>query len=850
MAERKLKIWTTDWFAGLVYTAVFLLGVYQLAPGYFAGIENAAYDSAMGVSPLRLQPHPNISVVDIDDESIDKIGRWPWPRDILAAVIDSLSRGGARVIAVPVFLSEAQLDPGVAELEALTEYFDRPSLAGTAAESPVADDLVALRAQIDAAIGRLNYDTVLATSIGQAGNVVLPLEIQFGMPVGNLPEPLPRAVTENALGNVVAGDAHPLQSVRLLPPLTALAEQAAGLGVLAIPLESDGKVRYEPLVVEHYGTYLPSLALSVASRYENVDVADIQVGLGSGIRFGNLSVATTPDLRMLPSFHAARDGELAFRTESFFDVWAGVVPPETFRGKIVLIGPSARGVGDTLATPVSDAEAPVMVLANSISSLLQRDFYTYPGWADAARLAVFLALAVYLMFGVPRLRPGVATGLTLGLLTLLIGAEFGLLLGEGMWLPLMATALFLGLGHVILTIKRFRVSERLRLHSEADSAESNKMLGLAFQGQGQLDMAFEKFRKCPVDDSVAELLYNLALDYERKRQFNKAGAVYGHIVQFDPDYRDVAARQQRSQNMDGTVMLGIGQGSRPPSLLLSQDGVTNPMLGRYVVEKEIGKGAMGTVYLGRDPKINRVVAIKTIALSEEFDEDELQNAKERFFREAESAGRLNHPDIVTVYDAGEEHDLAYIAMEFLKGEHLNGHTRPEKLLPTDKVLHIISRAADALEYAHREGVIHRDIKPANIMYDAGTDDVKITDFGVARITDSSKTKTGIVLGTPSYMSPEQLSGQTVTGRSDLFSLAVTLYQLLAGQLPFRADSMATLMFKITNEPPTPLSAVRPDLPDELGSIIDKCLTKDPDERFQTGSEMAVALRECCTEMAA
>ncbi|MDH3768853.1 MAG: protein kinase, partial [Gammaproteobacteria bacterium] len=463
-------------------------------------------------------------------------------------------------------------------------------------------------------------------------------------------------------------------------------------------------------------------------------------------------------------------------------------------------------------------------------------------------LALFLLLAAYLIFVLPRLRVGMAAGMTALLLVVLVGGEFLFLLGEGIWLQLMAPAVFLGLGHAVMTIKRSRVTERLRLHSEADNAESNKMLGLALQGQGQLDMALEKFSKCPMDDGMAEVLYNLALDFERKRQFNKAGAAYSLVHQHDPAFRDVASRIKRSETMGNTVMLGMGPGSRPPSLLL--DDVTKPMLGRYVVEKEIGKGAMGTVYLGRDPKINRVVAIKTIALSEEFDDDELQAAKDRFFREAESAGRLNHPDIVTVYDAGEEHDLAYIAMEFLKGDHLNKNTRPDALLETNNVLQIISRAADALDYAHKEGVVHRDIKPANIMYEPNGNDVKITDFGVARITDSSKTKTGIVLGTPSYMSPEQLSGQNVTGRSDLFSLGVTLYQLLTGQLPFRADSMATLMFKISNEAPTPLGVVRPDLPDTLAKIIERILDKDPDSRFQTGAEMAVALRECCTELAA
>jgi len=250
------------------------------------------------------------------------------------------------------------------------------------------------------------------------------------------------------------------------------------------------------------------------------------------------------------------------------------------------------------------------------------------------------------------------------------------------------------------------------------------------------------------------------------------------------------------------------------------------------------------VYLGRDPKINRVVAIKTMALSQEFDADELKDVKERFFREAETAGRLNHPNIVQMYDAGEEHDLAYIAMEFLKGKDLVPYTKPDNLLPLPKAMNIVMHVAEALSYAHGNQVVHRDIKPANFMYEPESDQVKVTDFGIARITDSSKTKTGMVLGTPSYMSPEQLSGKKIDGRSDLFSLGVTLYQLASGQLPFVGDSMAQLMFKIANEPHLDIRTVKPDLPDCLVAIIDRALVKDADQRYQTGGEMAKDLRAC------
>jgi serine/threonine-protein kinase len=408
---------------------------------------------------------------------------------------------------------------------------------------------------------------------------------------------------------------------------------------------------------------------------------------------------------------------------------------------------------------------------------------------------------------------------------------------------MMTPGALLAIGYLLITTKRFLVTERGKARSDEESTESNRMLGIAFQSQGQLDMAFEKFRKCsPVDEQVLEAMYNLALDFERKRQFNKATSVYQYMAKHDKDFRDIETRMNRAQKMEETVMLGGSGGHAGGTLMLDGEGVEKPMLGRYEVEKELGKGAMGIVYLGKDPKISRVVAIKTMALAQEFEEDELEEVKERFFREAETAGRLNHPNIVTIYDAGEEHDLAYIAMEFLKGHDLARYCKPDNLLKMRTVLSIVARAAEGLDFAHQQNVVHRDIKPANIMYEPESDTIKITDFGIARITDSSKTKTGMVLGTPSYMSPEQLAGKKVDGRSDLFSLGVMLYQMLSGSLPFKADSMASLMFKITNEEAADVRTIRAEIPEALSAVINKAMTKDADQRFQTGVEFANALK--------
>lgn len=272
-------------------------------------------------------------------------------------------------------------------------------------------------------------------------------------------------------------------------------------------------------------------------------------------------------------------------------------------------------------------------------------------------------------------------------------------------------------------------------------------------------------------------------------------------------------------------------------------------LGRYKILKELGRGAMGHVYLGKDPTIQRFVAIKTMCFDEIEEESKLQEVKTRFFREAESAGRLSHPNIVTIYDAGEEGNLGYIAMELVEGKSLKDWSRSPKSLPFGKVARMLATVADALDYAHQQGIVHRDIKPANIML---TDDrlVKVMDFGIAKMASSSQTRTDVVLGTPTYMSPEQIAGKKVDGRSDIFSLGIVLFELLAGQPPFTADTLPALLFAIAHNPHPELSQYRKDLPPMCKEVVDRALQKDPPHRYRRAGHFAQDLRTCFQGFAA
>lgn len=267
--------------------------------------------------------------------------------------------------------------------------------------------------------------------------------------------------------------------------------------------------------------------------------------------------------------------------------------------------------------------------------------------------------------------------------------------------------------------------------------------------------------------------------------------------------------------------------------------IATEKLGRYEILSELGQGAMGVVYKAVDPLIDRIVAIKTI----KFDgtNEETVNFEERFYREAKSAGRLNHPNIVTIYDVGKSDDAAYIAMEYLEGKQLKDILDVHTPMSIERIADIAAQIAEGLAYAHKNGIVHRDIKPANVMLLQG-DRVKITDFGIAHMSTSSGTLAGTVLGSPRYMAPEQVVGKAVDGRSDLFALGVLLYEMLTGESPFEGDNINTTMYRIVNEAPVPPKTLAPRIPEAFDYIVAKALAKHPDARYQNAADMADDLR--------
>jgi len=600
------------------------------------------------------------------------------------------------------------------------------------------------------------------------------------------------------------------------------ADQSLPTGHLLFSPDADGKRRGQILLLPGMGQLIPSLPLQLALQAQGESLQKLQTiptELAGTLQTRTLKIPVSGYYRML---FAVQPGHLPFQVYSAIDLLKGNLQQETLQGKVILVGP-INSYGDQHQVAGHGDMSTSELAALATATLLENSTPKRPSWGWLLETIVMLYFAVLLILLVPRLsfRTGFATLLLFLASWVLIAA--GALIIFGLWLKIVPAIAFCLINFILV---RWHIEYQQRnLHKQ----ERYKVLTQRFQEQGSLDLALEKALLIqPQIKSAKEVLYNLGLEFERKRMPHKAMTVYRHLLQAGR-FRDSKNRlKQLAQHEQTTVLNQDDNGT----VILNQPG-EKPTLGRYRIEKELGQGAMGTVYLGIDPKINRRVAIKTLAYKQ-IEQGKLFQIKERFFREAEAAGNLSHQNIVTIYDVGEEADLAFFAMEFLAGENLSPYCQPKQRLPIFQVIKIISQVTTALDYAHRQGVIHRDIKPANIVL-LPEGQIKVTDFGIARITTSSHTETGIILGTPSYMSPEQLAGKKVDGRSDLFSLGVVMYELLSGEKPFHGESMAALMHNISSATYRPLKELCPRLPEPCYTIVEKLLQKTVTRRFRSAA---------------
>ena len=841
------KLARFSWLPGGLAAAFVIVVGRLISSTTYAPVELMLYDRVMRATPAN--PSSDVVLVTIDDASISRLGAWPWPRDVHASLIDHLNAAGARVVAFSVPIDTSPRTSEAERLRAALALLESSDLGGS-------EQTQQLRRLLGESSAGRDPDAHLAQAMQAHGNVVLPVEVRLAETA--------RGKSDLATRLFAAGDPGALRAARpadiVGKPAPVLATAAAAIGHTQVIADADRTVRSDAAALSVADdALLPSLATAIAARGFGVAPADLTFGNGNELHLGERVRPLSEALTIRPHYFSVQPSQ--FVQYPYWQVLSGEIPADRLRGKIAIIGfmGSQLAAPGTVTTPASDASPAMLTTASTVTSLTAGKIYSRPGYAVALEWLVALAVVAFAAFALPYAGVGFGALGSVLFVAILLVAEIGLLSSSLVWARLVLPCLGVLVGYgLFLPGELMRRATGRSEDAKSASAASLRTLGQTFQRQGQLDLAFETYRRCPLDAATMELLYLLGNDFEKRRQVQKASNVYSYIAARDPNYRDLRARRSRLKEQPMTRNVPptpTPPPATPPELATqpSDPDMAYPAprharatrtLGRYEIERELGKGAMGTVYLGRDPKINRVVAIKAIPLAEEFEENDLQEARARFFREAEMAGRLNHPAIVTVYDAGEDQGLAFIAMEFLRGTHLSTFTEAARLLPFKNTMLLVARMADALYYAHRQNVVHRDIKPANIMFNPDTDELKITDFGIARLTDTSRTKTGIVLGTPSFMSPEQLEGRPLDGRSDQFALGVSLYQLLCGQLPFRAESMPRLMQKIATEPHASVRLVRPELPECIDAIIGRTLSKSADDRYAHCGEVASALRAC------
>jgi serine/threonine-protein kinase len=820
---------------GIIIAAIFIFLSF-ISIGAFESLERILYGIEMRLAISPSMGAGKIAIVNIDEKSLDKLGSWPWPRSLIAEMITILKDNGARLIGLNIDLSEKEKNQGLEEIKGLyNEIISKTE--------PEKTDTWLLN-RLDEIEEVMDNDNHLLQAIKESGNVILPVTGTFGAYDSEL------VLTDNniyldkdrmKLTGIQLSKKNFASVKELKTPYYELSTSSHGLGHIDLSPAYLMDGRSHLMFFDFRGHIIPSMPLRIALEYtgEKYDELSVQ---SKGIQLSKSFIPATNG-RMLIRF---KGGMRSFPYYSFVDILNVKKVPAVFDDKIVLLDYTAEG-GPTINTPVDHKMPRVEFIANAIDNLLAADYLRRPSAMPYIEALFLLLLIMSFSIILPRVTYINRISILLGLLlfVIILGVIFFLTLN--IWFKTVYICLAMVTLYVEIFISDLISTQRQMKIKSKEFMESNRMLGLSFQSQGLLDLAFEKFRKCPLDASMKDVIYNLGLDYERKRMINKAISVYEYIAQNDNRFRDINDRISKLKKVIGAMPMAGPKGKKEEKIVVVEGLEIKPTVGRYEIVREIGQGAMGVVYEARDPKINRLLAIKTIRFSDEFEEDRVKDIRERFFKEAEIAGKLSHPSIVSIYDVGEDYELTYLAMEFLEGSDLRRHCKEGDLLPLRKVLDIVSEVAIALDYAHSQEVIHRDVKPGNIML-LKNGKVKVTDFGIAKAISSTQTKSGIVLGTPNYMSPEQVNGQKIDGRSDLFSLGVVFFELLTGQVPFHGKNMTNLLYQITQVRHPSARDINPKVPKVCDQIINKALEKDPGSRFQSGTEFAKYLRATIKKM--
>lgn len=783
-------------------------------------------DLIMSVTAEDKQP-ANVAIVRIDPKAMDQYGEWPWDHDLIADLTAAVASGEPKAILLDFDIPEDAEQAESGHTEVLTEQ------------------LQWIRQVV------LEYDIALATY--QSGRTATP-QYLFNNSIA----------VDNPLG-VMDEDAS-LLTRKVFLPAEQLLTHKPFMGFRYHTPDADRVLRRQPLIMFYDGYYYPDASLTTAGVYLGIAPPEIKVIEGESVWIGTKRKIPIDDRgELLLTFPKGNP----FREFTATEILGEGFNFEQLKDKAIIIGLASIEQAEQYHTSISEDKSGLLVKATVIENIINSNFVKAGDELGWLYLLLMFVLGGAGAFFLPRLNLKFRLLAILGALIILVNAAYLIytsdhILFEVSYLtaqlllfmiasPMLDSELLLGAEKA--AGKRERATSRpkatpvkageqkdvpMRFVQESETAQ---------QPTVQVDAVQPGKTSAFAGESDSDGLDHQAIDIDSD------GVFLG-----DSDGAPTGGTAQQEQMADSSGDLGLGDApfddiaedesggilrdAADPEIKttsdsqqireLTKDDIRN--LGRYQVTGVLGKGAMGTVYKGIDPAINRPVALKTIRLDFVNDPEELEELKERLHREAQAAGKLSHPNIVTIYDVGSEGSLQYIAMEYLEGRTLEDMIKKKVRFNYRIIAQIITQICNALGYAHDRGIVHRDIKPANIMI-LSDYRVKVMDYGIARVDSNSMTKTGIAMGTPNYISPEQLRGLTIDRRADLFSLGVVMYEMLLGRRPFKGENITALIYSILNNEPEKPTNVKPQIPLLFDHIIGRALQKDPNQRYQKATEL-------------
>jgi len=741
------------------------------------------------------KPSGDVVILAIDDKAIEYLGDWPWNHQVLAQLVEALTYYHPRCVAFRFPIKEN------------------------------VDDFVSGMSQL------------LAENILQSGNIILPFYPTLADRTPNT-KTAAEWLGRSTLESILPFEAEKIpKASRIESASEIFARSAVTSAALLSQFDSDNHVRRQPFIMRFERNLYPSIELAAAARHVGASFDRIEFDQDAGrLKIGDIMIPVDKKGQSLIRFYGPAG---SFPSYSAKDFWDGELQVDQIRGKTVLVAVTASGIAERLLTPMGDDFTPAEISANAINNLITGEFIS--SLNSSMDIEFFIILFIGVLSALLLSRIGLFYRfIMLSVICLaLFVFSFVMFTSFSTHVDIVYPIVLLILMAVASPLMSWNMpssrDSKATSPRSSDEAEKKKQEPATSPTPKkdlfrQQEIVKDKVTSDRIDKESAEtnLLEEMQMESSDMDGFDIEHATLAAEQSEEPERSRVTASNDEAGSDSGSD--GISSADMPESF------------GRYEVIEKIGKGAMGTVYKGNDPAIGRLVALKTIRVDKIADASEVDELRERLNREAKAAGNLSHPNIVTIYDVGQDGETQYIAMEFLEGFTLEQVINRQLQLNFKIAAKVVFQVCSALSYAHKNSLIHRDIKPANIMV-LDNFHVKVMDFGIARFESSSLTRTGIAMGTPSYISPEQLKGEEVTPSSDIFSLGVVLYEMLCGKKPFVGEGISNLIMKIINDDPETPSSINENIPPILDLIVKKSLAKNPYNRYQSADEFSRALED-------